>query len=66
MIHIPPKTKEQQESQKRYMSKMARVGLTMTPEKKQRLKDHADQQGESVNTFINRAIDETIERDNKK
>ena len=63
MIPIPPKTKEQQESQKKYMSKMARVGLTMTPEKKQRLQDHADSQGESVNEFVNRAIDETIERD---
>ena len=35
----------------------------MTPEKKQRLQDHADSQGESVNEFVNRAIDETIERD---
>lgn len=28
------------------------------------VKTHADQQGESLNGFINRAIDETIERDN--
>lgn len=46
------------------MSKMARVGLTMEPEKKKLLQDHADRQGESVNQFVNRAIDETIERDN--
>ena len=65
MIHIPPKTKEQQESQRKYMSKMARVGLTMTPEKKQRLQEHAESKGESVNEFVNRAIDETIANDNR-
>ena len=47
------------------MSKLARVGITMEPEKKQRLQDHAESQGESVNSFVNRAITETIERDNE-
>ena len=32
--------------------------------KKDAIKDHADRQGESVNSFIGRAIDETMERDN--
>ena len=45
------------------MSKMARIGLTMTPEKKKCIQDHADSHGESVNAFINRAIDEAIERE---
>ena len=45
------------------MKKFARVEITMTPEKRQRLQAHAESQGESVNAFINRAIDETIERD---
>lgn len=63
VIPIPPKSKEQQEAQRKYMSKMARIGLTMTPEKKQRIQDHADRHGESVNAFINRAIDEAIERE---
>jgi len=31
--------------------------------KKDEIKTYADTQGESVNGFINRAIDETIERD---
>ena len=47
------------------MSKMARVGLTMAPEKKQRLQEHAESKGESVNEFVNRAIDETIANDNR-
>ena len=33
--------------------------------KKDTIKDHADKQSESVYSFINRAIDETMERDNK-
>ncbi len=31
---------------------------------KAEIKAHADSQKESVNSFINRAIDETMERDN--
>lgn len=31
---------------------------------KDRLKDHAESQGESLNAFLNRAANETIERDN--
>ncbi len=30
------------------------------------LKSHAEAQGESLNGFINRAIDETVERDDEK
>lgn len=41
-----------------------RVNLTMPKGKKEMLKEHAQTKGESVNSFINRAIDETIERDN--
>lgn len=65
MIDIPEKTQAQKKAQQRYMSKLARVGITMEPEKKQRLQDHAESQGESVNSFVNRAITETIERDNE-
>lgn len=32
---------------------------------REQLKTHAERQGESLNGFINRAIKETIERDNK-
>ena len=40
-----------------------RVNLTMPKGKKDAIKAHAEAQGESVNGFINRAIDETMERD---
>lgn len=40
-----------------------RVNLTMPKGKKDKVKQHAEQNGESLNGFINRAIDEQIERD---
>jgi len=39
-----------------------RVNLTMPKGKKEQVQDFAATTGESVNGFINRAIDETIER----
>ena len=43
--------------------KVDRVNLTMAKGKKDTLKAHAEAMGESVNAFINRAIDETLSRD---
>ena len=43
--------------------KLDRINLTVPKGKKDIIKAHADKQGESVNGFINRAIDETIERE---
>lgn len=34
--------------------------------KKDIIKAHADSRNESINAFVNRAIDETMERDTKK
>lgn len=41
-----------------------RINLTLPKGRKAAIKTHADSQKESVNGFINRAINETIERDN--
>ena len=41
-----------------------RVNLTMPKGKKDIIRAHAEAQGESTTGFINRAIDETVERDN--
>jgi hypothetical protein len=46
--------------------KLDRINLTMLKGKKEKVKAHAERQGESVNSFINRAIDETIDRDKSK
>lgn len=40
-----------------------RINLTVPKGKKDKIKTHAEGKGESVNAFINRAIDETISRD---
>lgn len=44
--------------------KLDRVNLTMPKGQKEAVKMHAEARCESVNAFINRAIIETMERDN--
>ena len=44
--------------------KLDRVNLTMPKGQKETVKAHAEACGESVNAFINRAVLETMERDN--
>ena len=43
-----------------------RINLTMPKGKKEQIQAHAEVQGESVNGFINRAIDNQIERDKEE
>lgn len=43
-----------------------RINLTVAKGQKDIIQAHAETQGESVNGFINRAIDEAIERDKTK
>lgn len=40
-----------------------RINLTVPKGEKEAIKAHADRQGESVNSFINRAIKETMDRE---
>lgn len=48
---------------KKYMEKFVEVKVRMTPEKRAVVQNHAQAMGESATVFINRAIDETMERD---
>ena len=43
-----------------------RINLTVPKGKKELIQAHAIAQGESVNAFLNRAVDEAMERDNSK
>ena len=58
-----PKTDAQERAQKAYMSKFVEVKVRMTPERRTAVQAHARAQGESTTAFINRAIDETMQRD---
>lgn len=60
-------SKAQQKAVNKYMAaNYDRVNVTMPKGRKDAIKAHAEGQGESVNGFINRAIDETIRRDDEK
>ena len=62
-----PVSKAQQKAVHKYVkANYDRQEITMPKGKKETIKAHAESRGESVNAFINRAIDETIERDEKK
>lgn len=51
-------------AQNRYIAKAYdRINLTVAKGRKAVIQAHAQSQGESVNGFVNRAIDETMERD---
>ena len=54
------KTDAQKRAQKAYMEKFVRVEIRMNAEQRAAIQAHAFAQGESVNSFINRAIDQTM------
>lgn len=58
-------TKAQQKAVQKYVkNNYDRVVLTIKPKgKKEDIQKHAKTMGESVNAFINRAIDEAMQRD---
>ena len=57
-------SKAQQKAVNKYMAaNYDRINLTVLKGRKDIIKAHAESKGESVNAFINRAIDETMERE---
>lgn len=63
---MPEKTPAQKKAQKNYMEKFARLEIRATKEERDVIQAHAAAQGESVNAFIKRAIQETMDRDQEK
>ena len=60
-----PVSKAQQQAVNKYVRKnYDRVHVNMPKGQKEQVKAHAATQGESLNAFINRAITETMVRDN--
>lgn len=58
-------TEARKEGNRRWdAANLDRVSIAMPKGKKAEIKAHAESRGESVNAFVNRAISETMERDN--
>ncbi len=57
-------TKAHIEGNKRYLEKLDEIKIRVPKGRKAEIQAHAEQQGESVNTFIKRAVDNQINRDN--
>lgn len=60
------KTEAQKRAQKAYMEKFVRVEIRMSQEKRDTIQAHTENKGQSVNGFINEAIDEKLERDKQE
>ncbi len=59
-----PASKAQQRAVGKYMKEnYDEIKVRIPKGRKEEIKAHADSRGESVNRFIKRAIDETMERD---
>lgn len=59
-----PVSKAQQASVNKYVkANYDRINVTVPKGRKDEIKAHASARGESVNAFINRAIEETMERE---
>ncbi|GFI10868.1 hypothetical protein IMSAGC007_03339 [Lachnospiraceae bacterium] len=61
-----PASKAQQKAVSKYMKQnYDEIKVRVKKGRKAEIKSHADAIGESVNNFIGRAIDETMNRDNQ-
>ena len=60
----PRTTEAQKRAKRKYMEKFVEIKVRMTPERRSAVQAHAEAQGESTTGFLNRAIDESMERDN--
>lgn len=60
-------SKAQQKATNKWIAKAYdRINLTVPKGKQANIKAHAEARGESVNGFINRAIDEAMERETER
>lgn len=63
---MPPKTPQQREAADKYLKeKVDTIAVRVPKGKKGVISSHAEARGESMNAFINRAIDTQITQDNK-
>lgn len=63
---MPPLSEARRKANEKYMTGLDDIKVRVPKGRREEIKAHAEQQGESLNSFIIRAIDETIERDENK
>lgn len=64
---LSPISESQRKAVRKYNAKSYdRLEITVTKGRKAELQEHAQQHGESLNGFVNRAIDEAVERDSQQ
>jgi len=64
---MAPATKAEQKAVNKYIrNNYDRFSLVLPKGRKAELQEHAQQQGESLNGFVNRAIDHEVERDTQE
>ena len=56
-------TEAQARAHKKYIAQFVEVKVRMTPDRREAVRAHAESKGESLNAFINRAIDEAMEKE---
>lgn len=56
----------QKKATAKYHAKFDNLNLRITKGDREKIKAHADKQGESLSQFVQRAIRETMERDNSR
>lgn len=59
-----PISEARKRANQKYIDKQGEIKVRVSKERKAEIQAHAEALGESVNGFINRAISETMERDN--
>lgn len=64
--HMAENKEALKKAQRKYMEKFVVARVRMEPGRYKIVKAHAEAQGQSVNGFINEAIDEKMERDKTK
>lgn len=63
---MAPISEARKRANDKYLENQDEIKVRVPKGRKAELQAHAEQQGESLNGFIVRAVDETIERDNGK
>ena len=63
---MPPSDAQKKATAKWNAEKVDRVIFRVTKGKKEQIQEHAAAQGESLSAFLNRAVDEAMERDSQK